>query len=143
MSICAVSFVLLTLFFLSNSFTLNPYRCNTNVKLSISNPQKRSSQLLAITPLVANGKRYEAESGSSMMLVSWSFAQLLFHNDLYEHYNLLYVFICSTYYLHQGMPEVRIESSDGKHRAMIYRFSLSNVIHRYNYFYEFAYLDHA
>ena len=112
MSICAVSFVLLTLFYLSNSFTLNPYRCNTNVKLSISNPQKRSTQLLAITPLVANGKRYEAESGSSMMLVSWSFAQLLFHN---EHYNLLYVFIYSTYYLHQGMPEVRIESSDGKH----------------------------
>lgn len=116
MSICAVSFVLLTSFILSNSFTLNPYRCTTNnVKLSISNQQTRSTQLLAITPLVANGKRYEAESGSSMMLVSWSFGQLLFHNDLYEHYNLLYVFIYSTYYLHQGMPEVRIESTDGKH----------------------------
>lgn len=114
MSICAVLAVLLTSFVLSNSFTLNPYRCTTNnVKLSISNPQTRSTQLRAITPLVANGKRYEAESGSSMMLVSWSFGQFVVVP--YEHYHLLYVFIYSTYYLHQGMPEVRIESTNGKH----------------------------
>ena len=29
----------------------------------------RRTVLLAVTPLVANGKRYEAEPGSSMMLV--------------------------------------------------------------------------
>jgi hypothetical protein len=78
MSICTVFFILLTSFVLSNSFILNPDRCTTNnVKLSVSNPQTRSTQLLAITPLVANGKRYEAESGSSMMLVSWSFGQFV------------------------------------------------------------------
>jgi len=78
LSLSRLLIALLTTFIFSSGFTLNThwYTRNSNFNIqspiSASNPLIRSTQLLAVTPLVANGKRYEAESGSSLMLVSYS-----------------------------------------------------------------------